>query len=1444
MATIDKIDFSKLKPYNGKVTRSFEQLCYQCAQKEFGHLGKFTPIDGSGGDGGVEFYLQLPNGEKWGWQCKFFSDTGRLNSGNRKTQIQDSLETACRNHSNLTRWILCLKTDLTEDSIAPDGSVSRGEQHWFRNILKSKIPVGRTLDIEHWGESKFLSLLNSGNHVGIRSFFFGELEFSMEWFKKKFTENFEKVKDKYDQELHTIDKYTKSKIDFLLLDPSYNVHLNDLRKELLQKTSEIETSLKDFRDEKMITENERVQRESYYLTCREFKSHIELVFEKIDLIEKCFLNYDDNELSNFKLSELTNHFFERFNKIDFSVFEEKSRPFKDASTISYLMSDFGEIYQRFFGNYFHERQSQLHFIAEPAKGKTHVSCDTAFRRIGNDKPAIFITGDKFTDETSLTEAVKKILEVPSHYVIDDVIQALDIYGEVHGVRVPIIIDGLNETTFNRMFSPIWGNHLSGFSSKVAGTKNLVLITTCRKSYKNRIWNDTKGKDFHYLFGFDDYETIHEAVSKYFNKYNLKADLFFARLEKFKDPIFLKIFCEIKNPNRKSTQEIAVNVDEESTYDIFQQYLSQVNARISRSNPILKESENFLFAALSTLARFLWINNLREIPLDTFFQLIDGSAKYEKDKSKAEILIHEGLVVTRDIRDKNEFISFTYDILAGYLVAEYLIKTESLKQFTSDKFIKKIVAEDRQHPLFEDVVFAVCMLLPQLKSTSMHELIVSNKWSKFTKTKFFYYLPSVLKKVFDRRLMFEERAFSISVSTLFKLPAGYVLERDLELVTRLFHGSDQNKTTFLDLSFKTLSDVVHPLNARFFSRLIESMSMSQRDLIWTEYVRKKTHDFESLITEFETQCISRGPESSIVTQKQKLLLHIIVWVLTCTNRSLRDHATRALYHFGRKFPSDFFDKVCDTLSFNDPYVWERTLCALYGVTMAEHRSFTSNVFQKTLLPEFAKKIYNLVFAEQAKHSTTHILARDYARRTIEIALIHHPTVLSQTEILNLRPPYKFGGIRNPGEHDYGDRDFDYSGPIQMDFSNYTIGRIVKDGGSYSNPPEKVKVRKQIYWRIYDLGWNEALFKEAERGVSNDSYYHGRTERAKVERYGKKYSWIAFFENAGLRSDLGLLDDRWDRFRMSNADIDPSFPCKLENKLFFKHDTLGDRSISLFEWYSKGDMPFIEEYLSIKNPEGAPGEWICLDGFLCQEDVPAERRRFTFLRGLLVEEKDYEEIMHLLAAQNLGGRWLPEKHENYYTYAGEMYYCEDSMKDNVSSLEFTLATKKVKIKKGEPGYYHRLIWDTEDPSTVKKDFPDEIETEVSEVKEFEVLLPVMEYNWENYHSQYNEAGQTTVVGKEIASLLQLVSQPDTFDLFELSGTRASLNFHYYQDYNNNHNFVYLRKDLLDRFLAARKLKFIRAIWGEREVSFKTDLRRKEFFDDHKFEKEQVFQKIVSY
>lgn len=1445
MTGIENIDFGKLKPYDGKVTQCFEQLCYQIALKEYGHLGKFTPIDGSGGDGGVEFYLKHNNGETWGWQCKFFGDNGRLNVSSRDTAIENSLETACRNHMNLTKWFLCLKTDLTTDSLSSKGKFSKGERSWFNNELPKKIPTSRIINLELWGKSDFVSFLNSAKLLGIRSFFFGELEFNDGWFNRRFEENYQKVKDKFDPDLHSIDQYTQTIIDFSLLNTGYLKHLEGLKKELLDKANQIKSAIVDFRDEKNISKKEESIRGAYLIVCQDFQKHISLVFEKIDSLKNCFVSFKGTELSSFQIEDLRKDFFKYLDKIDYSSFEEKSRAARDAYSISYLISEFGEIYERFFRNYFHQSQRTIHFISDAGKGKTHLSCDIAFKRIQQNEPAIFLTADKFSGEKSISEAIRKILDVENKFTEDEFLDALDIYGSIVKKKVPIIIDGLNETIENRYFSPIWKNHLSSFETKTNERDNLVLITTCRNSYKNRVWADSNA-NFHYLNGFDDYETIQEAVNKYFSKYLLKADLFFARLEKFREPIFLKIFCEIKNPNWRSGDPVEVNIEEESTYDIFKEYLDQVNRRVTNSNHLLRSNEPFINNSLSVLSEFLWENDLREIPIDKFYTLIDGDKEYDKDNSKADILISEGLVMTRDIREKIEFVSFTYDMLAGFLIGVRLIeRTNNLKYFTSTEFINKIIREKGQHPLYEDVLYALCMLLPQVKNVAMHELLKTNWKLRFTKKSIFKKLPKFVKKQFKESISFSNYCFSQSVVTLFSLPAQFVQDTDRELVRSLFNRSIENHKPLLDLFFKTVSDTKHPLNSNFFSQLLASLEMNARDLSWTEYIRKRAYDLEEFVEEFEQQCKLNNRESEILIRKQHLLAKFILWFLTSTNRNLRDKSTRALYYYGRKFPSSFSKLVFESLKINDPYVWERSLACLYGVSMGNHNSISSDKFRKETLPEIGKSLHDLLFKNDAPFSTTHILARDYARRTIEICLIHHPNLLTSSEIEEIRPPYSYGGIRDLGERNHEEIEFGYSGPIHMDFSNYTIGRIVKDGGSYANPPEKVKVRKQILWRIHDLGWNEELFKEAETSLGNDNYYSGRTERAKVERYGKKYSWIAFFENAGLRNDLGLLEKEWDRYRLSDADIDPSFPQKPPNELFVTHDLLGDRNSPLEKWYEEGGMPHIEDYLTQTALKGRDGEWICLDGFIVQEDVPAERERFSFIRSFLVEEKDYSKVMDLLNKQNLGGRWLPEKHENYYTYGGELYIFDEATYDNYTELEFVVGKRKEKVKPGDPGYYPSIFLDIDkEDIEINKEFPEEIEIEVSELEKFEALMPVMKYNWESYHSSVNKDGHVTVVAKELANQLGLVSQPQTFDLLDQDGTAASINVYFHNEYNNNHSLVYLRKDLLDKYLKDKKMKFVWAIWGERQLTFKTNERRTEFFTAHPFKDHQVFQKVIEY
>ena len=401
------------------------------------------------------------------------------------------------------------------------------------------------------------------------------------------------------------------------------------------------------------------------------------------------------------------------------------------------------------------------------------------------------------------------------------------------------------------------------------------------------------------------------------------------------------------------------------------------------------------------------------------------------------------------------------------------------------------------------------------------------------------------------------------------------------------------------------------------------------------MRPKVEAFEKRLVRFEEACQSNQELSDISEKRLHLLAEYIMWVLTSTRRPLRDKATRALYWYGRRFPQEFLDLVIESLSINDPYIPERMLAATYGVAMARQHDFQDDSFTKEILPSYGRELYEAMFKPNALHSTTHILARDYARRTIDIALIHHPDLLTADEQRYITPPFTQGGIREWGESEDRDPDEYQDGnlPLHMDFANYTLGRLVKDRSNYDFEHDEYKrVRANIFWRIYDLGYSLDSFGKIDKLIARENWRYGRSaDGRKTDRYGKKYSWIAFYELAGFRQDEGLLPEYYDAPRIPDIDIDPSFPVEQREYNLVKENFLGDQKISTEEWVLKSDPPDVLPYLKIDQLCGEEGPWVLLDGYLRQKDDQMDRETFAFLQGLIVKSEESEKIVELLKKQ---------------------------------------------------------------------------------------------------------------------------------------------------------------------------------------------------------------------
>lgn len=442
-----------------------------------------------------------------------------------------------------------------------------------------------------------------------------------------------------------------------------------------------------------------------------------------------------------------------------------------------------------------------------------------------------------------------------------------------------------------------------------------------------------------------------------------------------------------------------------------------------------------------------------------------------------------------------------------------------------------------------------------------------------------------------------------------------------------------------------------------------------------------------------------------------------------------------------------------------------------------------------------------------------------------------------------PPYSDGGIREWGEDkDRNDGEYrDGNHPILTIGDDDPMGWFGPHISKYeSKTPEYQQALANLWWRLYALGYSFERFSEIDKEIVrlNGTRSYSKHERY-TSTYGEKYRLIAAYELVGYRHDLGLLKHEYAdeseyeylHERSHLADIDPSFPEDHDSPRVTDANLLGDRNIPIEEWILHGPDPDLVPALTPDTVYERPGPWVLLDGLLSQTDEQAKRSSYVLIRALVVDAKDAHEVAHLLQAETQDRELFHEPPRNYYTFAGEIPWADTYPPNGVYSLRMRLGIRRVVETKPEvvlykggkriPDMDRDLVWTTlveqandaadEDTGlglieaglqelglTVNiEDVPNE--REEADYKTFQVSCPVREDGWEGYHSSIVPHRDMATPSREIAEHLDLWGRPQTFDLFEKDGSRASVSSRTKERHADGEKLVYLRKDLLDRYLA---------------------------------------------
>jgi hypothetical protein len=130
-------DFQKITGSEDSKQENFSSLCSRIVMRL---LPEAKPVEGKGGDEGLDTFVGMINGICCAFQHKYFIE--RLGTVQRK-QVEESLKQATSKHI-LTEWTLMIPINMTPTEI-----------RWFDGLKKKYAP----LQMDWWGKTKLQDLL-------------------------------------------------------------------------------------------------------------------------------------------------------------------------------------------------------------------------------------------------------------------------------------------------------------------------------------------------------------------------------------------------------------------------------------------------------------------------------------------------------------------------------------------------------------------------------------------------------------------------------------------------------------------------------------------------------------------------------------------------------------------------------------------------------------------------------------------------------------------------------------------------------------------------------------------------------------------------------------------------------------------------------------------------------------------------------------------------------------------------------------------------------------------------------------------------------------------------------------------------------------------------------------------------------------------------------------
>ena len=1402
------VNWDSFKLYNqsAKGLRfKFEDLCRQLfANENLAGNKRYRHLHSSPNNPGLEtepVYDEV--NKRWvGFQAKYFDIRADY------TQIKDSANMVVKHYAGkLDHVFLFSNKELTTGSLTEVVGI----------LNKANISLELITD------NAILDLVR-GKYPYLGVYYFGSLNLSQQWFCEKNKRVFDELGHRFNQEFN-VDTKASQELSLFTMDGDAIRHINSKKGMLLERIKEL------------FWKNTNYQ--SYLCKLGELVAQLPdinlyTIKDSFDWKEKIIAKTQDHIASISSHIETLGEEEKKLYQKAFNDSEHDDKSKEKYYAIRREIQRLEEIAELPSIIEVNERERQLILqnviiiSGEAGIGKSHLMANEMHKLMMENRYGLILSANIYFKNDPISFQIMNNLGI--ELGIDDFIDALETIGEINNSVVTVFIDALNET-WNKQ---LWQTGLNSIVEKINSSPMVKLALSYRNEYEKSILpekllekiKDGKTLQIHHR-GFVDNSI--EAIEAFFNHYSVP----FTPLEYFSyelsNPLFLTLYCKTYSGEE---------VDLPSLYEKVIKHANKSIIRLKRfSEQGFTEDDEILLPLIQEIARKLIDTNKRSITRKDLIQL-DFWKEYGIAPGRFIPLLAEENVIYDAAYDGNEWYYFSYDQMNDYYCAREIMRMHddkiSLKKYIVDKVleIKDGVLGNQGNT---DLFINLCAIYAEKYKEECIDIIdgITDDIDR--------------NEIFSKYILSYQwrKSGSISQETFWALVEKYSCYPE-DLWNMIVGNSIK---------------VNNPINADYLHKILMRYKLNRRDLLWTLYVNGLT-DYEGNRVVQLVELYNRGGTLEVSNDKQlELLLTLLAWLLTSSNRWLRDHTSKAMIEILKKnfrFCKKILEKFRDV---NDPYVIQR----LYGIVFGAccKREEKQNEYQS-----LAEYVYDNVFNKEKVYPD--ILLRDYARLIIEKFLYENPDYKGTIDKSRIVPTYCSDPIPEMGDKNYEKMNdeglfwlihsmrFEGMG-MYGDFGRYVFQAALR---SFEVDHKNI-FNYAMDYILNELGYTVDYFGEYDRQCGG----YDRFRTSKTERIGKKYQWIAMYNILARVSDHNVMKNGWydsaEEVIFEGAwepyvrDFDPTLnihfmnckeaPCFValtdyndnvkkeiltintedssskdkwlsERDYFIENwkergvliDSNGTQWISLSQIYDSGRRNLKEEKLLA---------WCCTYAYF-MKDEQAMAFLNSLTRGESIISSDISNTHHTYAIFDREYPWSPsckQFEEESWTEAHVKTGKKEIITETVSVPDFSVLDEYLQrisdyIDCHEDGKFDAVETLTEDidpPEIPSKEVTREREVEVDIGK---ILLATTELLWEEeYDASKDEAiSRTLPCGELINSLgLQQLGSDDFF--YDRDGALAAFDLRITQ----GENCFVIRRDLLKSFLEDKGYKLVWLLRAGKEV-----------------------------